>query len=54
MGTLGIIGISTGIFTLTIVFLVALLTYAESKLVNKGKVKLIINEDEDKSPLSAR
>lgn len=50
MGTLGIIGISAGIFTGTIFILVAILSYAESKLVNKGKVKIIINEDEEKSP----
>ena len=27
-----------------------MLTFAESKLVNKGKVKLLINDDEEKSP----
>lgn len=50
MGTLGIIGLSAGIFTATIMILVGVLSYAESKLVNKGKVKILINEDEDKSP----
>ena len=30
--------------------MVAALSYAESKLVNKGKVKIIINDDEEKSP----
>lgn len=49
MGTLGIIALSTGVFTGTIILLVAALTYAESKLVTKGKVKIVINEDEDKS-----
>ena len=50
MGTLSIILFSTGIFTGTIILLVAVLSYAESKLVNKGKVKIIINDDEEKSP----
>ncbi|MBN1407061.1 MAG: NADH:ubiquinone reductase (Na(+)-transporting) subunit F [Calditrichaceae bacterium] len=50
MGTISIILISTGVFTGTIILLVAALSYAESKLVNKGKVKIIINDDEEKSP----
>lgn len=51
MGTIGIILLSTGVFTGTIMLLVAALSYAESKLVNKGKVKIIINDDEEKSPV---
>ncbi|RQV97352.1 MAG: NADH:ubiquinone reductase (Na(+)-transporting) subunit F [Calditrichaeota bacterium] len=43
-------GISAGVFTITIFILVAMLTYAESKLVTKGKVKIIINNDEERSP----
>jgi Na+-transporting NADH:ubiquinone oxidoreductase subunit F len=50
LGTLSIILFSTGVFTGTIILLVAVLSYAESKLVNKGKVKIIINDDEEKSP----
>lgn len=50
MGTLTIIGLSGTIFTIFILLLVWLLNFAESKLVNKGKVKLLINDDEDKSP----
>lgn len=50
MGTLSIILYSTGVFTGTILLLVAALAYAESKLVTKGKVKIIINDDEEKSP----
>lgn len=50
MGTLSIIGLSTGIFTTIILLLVWALNFAESKLVNKGKVKLLINDDEEKSP----
>jgi Na+-transporting NADH:ubiquinone oxidoreductase subunit F len=51
LGTIGIILLSTGVFTGTIMLLVAALSYAESKLVNKGKVKIIINDDEEKSPV---
>ncbi len=50
VGTLGIIGLSAGVFTTTILLLVAALSYAESKLVNKGRVKVIINDDEEQSP----
>ncbi len=50
MGTLSIIGISTLVFTVIILLLVWALNFAESKLVNKGKVKLLINDDEEKSP----
>ncbi len=50
MSALGIIGLSTSIFTLIILALVWALNFAESKLVNKGKVKLLINDDEEKSP----
>jgi len=50
VGTLNIILLSTGVFTGTIIILVAVLSYAESKLVNKGKVKILINDDEEKSP----
>ena len=50
MSTLSIIALSSGVFTATIMFLVFILSYAESKLVNKGKVKILINDDEEKSP----
>ncbi len=50
MSALSIIALSSGVFTATILFLVFILSYAESKLVNKGKVKLLINDDEEKSP----
>ncbi len=50
MNTLGILALSAGVFTSTILILVAALTYAESKLVQKGKVKININGDEEKSP----
>jgi len=50
LSTLSIIALSSGVFTATILFLVFILSYAESKLVNKGKVKILINDDEEKSP----
>lgn len=45
-----ILGLSALIFTGTILILVSILNYAESKLVQKGKVKILINDDEEKSP----
>ncbi|MCB0283213.1 MAG: NADH:ubiquinone reductase (Na(+)-transporting) subunit F [Calditrichaeota bacterium] len=45
-----ILGLSALVFSGTILILVSLLNYAESKLVQKGKVKILINGDEEKSP----
>lgn len=45
-----VLGIAAVVFTSVIILLVGLLTYAESKLVQKGDVKLLINGDEEKSP----
>ncbi len=44
--------ILTGVLALTavIVLLVAVLMFCEKKLVKKGKVKLLINDDPAKSP----
>ena len=41
-----------GVVALTVVtlLLISVLLFAESKLVNKGKVKILINDDPDKSP----
>jgi Na+-transporting NADH:ubiquinone oxidoreductase subunit F len=50
LSTIYIIGLSAFIFTSFILILVWALNFAESKLVNKGKVKLTINDDEEKSP----
>ncbi|RMH62094.1 MAG: NADH:ubiquinone reductase (Na(+)-transporting) subunit F [Calditrichaeota bacterium] len=50
MPVIGILALSAGVFTATIMVLVGALSYAESKLVQKGKVKLLINDDEEKSP----
>jgi Na+-transporting NADH:ubiquinone oxidoreductase subunit F len=50
MPGLEILGIAALVFTGTIVILVGLLTLAESKLVQKGNVKILINDDEEKSP----
>lgn len=50
MNVLQLIALSAVVFTGTILSLVALLNYATSKLVNTGKVKILINDDEEKSP----
>ncbi|HCW75952.1 MAG TPA: NADH:ubiquinone reductase (Na(+)-transporting) subunit F [Candidatus Marinimicrobia bacterium] len=42
--------LSTVVFTGTIQILVVLLNYAGSNLVNRGKVKILINDDAEKSP----
>jgi Na+-transporting NADH:ubiquinone oxidoreductase subunit F len=50
MPGLEILGVSVVLFSGMIVLLVGILTYAESKLVQKGDVKILINDDEEKSP----
>ncbi len=50
MNIIGTLALSVGIFTSTILFLVLLLIYAEKKLVKQGKVRILINDDEEKSP----
>lgn len=50
MPGLEVLGIAASVFTGIIILLVGLLTFAESKLVQKGDVKLLINGDEEKSP----
>lgn len=45
-----VLGIAAVVFTGIIVLLVGLLTFAESKLIQKGDVKILINDDEGKSP----
>ena len=42
--------LSAGVFSSFILILVAILMYAEKKLVAQGKIKVLINDDEDKSP----
>jgi Na+-transporting NADH:ubiquinone oxidoreductase subunit F len=49
MSILGLILLSTLVFTGTILILVIILNYATSKLVNSGDVKIMINGDEEKS-----
>lgn len=49
MDTLTIILTSIAVFTGMIVILVLILNYAESKLVNTGNVKIVINDDEEHS-----
>ena len=38
------------VFTLLILLLVVLLNFAESKLLPQGEVKILINENDEKSP----
>jgi Na+-transporting NADH:ubiquinone oxidoreductase subunit F len=45
-----LVGLSSFIFTATIVLLVLLLGVAKSKLVASGPVKILINDDPEKSP----
>ncbi len=49
MSVLGLILLSALVFTGTILILVVILNYATSKLVNTGNVKILINDDEEKS-----
>lgn len=49
MSIIGLIILSTFVFTGTILILVVILNYATSKLVSTGDVKLLLNNDEDKS-----
>ena len=50
MGTFGSILLGVAALTAVILILVSVLMFAESKLVRKGKVKILINGDEEKSP----
>ena len=49
MSMLGLIILSTLVFTGMILVLVVILNYATSKLVNTGDVKILINGDDDKT-----
>ncbi|MCF6237910.1 MAG: NADH:ubiquinone reductase (Na(+)-transporting) subunit F [Candidatus Marinimicrobia bacterium] len=49
MSILGLIILSTVVFTGTILVLVVILNYATSKLVSTGDVKILINGDDDKT-----
>ncbi len=50
MNIVPLILLSAGVFSSTILLLVVMLMYAEKKLVAQGKVKILINDDESKSP----
>lgn len=50
MNLFGLIAISAGVFSSFILLLVVVLMVAEKKLVKQGKVRLLINDDEEKSP----
>jgi Na+-transporting NADH:ubiquinone oxidoreductase subunit F len=45
-----LLALSAGVFSSFILILVYILTLAEKKLVAQGKVKILINDDESKSP----
>jgi Na+-transporting NADH:ubiquinone oxidoreductase subunit F len=45
-----LLALSAGVFSSFILILVVILMYAEKKLVKQGKIKILINEDEEKSP----
>jgi Na+-transporting NADH:ubiquinone oxidoreductase subunit F len=45
-----VVALSAGVFSSFILLLVYILTLAEKKLVAQGKVKILINDDESKSP----
>ncbi|MFC1679460.1 NADH:ubiquinone reductase (Na(+)-transporting) subunit F [Elusimicrobiota bacterium] len=53
MGFFGFVLLSILIFTGTILLMVILVTIAEKYLVQSGEVKILINEDPEKSPLVA-
>ena len=50
MGTFGLILLGVTCLTIVILLMIGVLMFAESKLVQKGMVKLLINDDPDKSP----
>jgi len=50
MEIVGLVGIAALIFTGTILLLVMLLGVAQSRLVPSGPVRILINDDEEKSP----
>ncbi len=50
MNIFGLIAISAGVFSSFILLLVVVLMVAEKKLIQQGKIKILINEDEEKSP----
>ena len=53
METIGLVAVAALIFTGTIVLLVLLLGVAKTRLVPSGPVRILINDDEDKSPTVA-
>lgn len=50
MNIFALLALSAGVFSSFILILVYILTLAEKKLVAQGKVKILINDDESKSP----
>ncbi len=49
MNIFAVIALSAGVFSSFILILVYILILAEKKLVAQGKIKILINEDENKS-----
>ncbi|MHC4079139.1 MAG: NADH:ubiquinone reductase (Na(+)-transporting) subunit F [Planctomycetota bacterium] len=50
MGTFGLILLGVVCLTVVILIMIFVLMFAESKLVEKGEVKILVNEDPDRSP----
>ena len=50
MNIFAVLALSAGVFSSFILILVYILILAEKKLVAQGKIKILINEDESKSP----
>ena len=50
MNIFAVLALSAGVFSSFILFLVYILILAEKKLVAQGKIKILINDDESKSP----
>jgi Na+-transporting NADH:ubiquinone oxidoreductase subunit F len=50
MGTFGLILLGIVCLTIVILIMIVVLMFAESKLVHKGNVKILINDDPERSP----
>ena len=50
MNIFALLLLSAGVFSSFILVLVVVLMYAEKKLVQQGEIKILINDDEEKSP----
>src|SRR5690606_16753651 len=50
MGIFGSVIVGVVALTVVILLLIGVLLFAEARLVNKGKVRLLVNDDPDRSP----